>query len=150
MMGTGGSLAGLAGAMLAGSLINPLGRRGAIVCFGLLQAALIGGMAIVAALHVHNHVVITLLICGEMFTYSTFFVAVATVAMDLSSLAQAGTDYTIMQCSMSLTGIFAMVAGGFLASAVGWTAYFALAALLGISGVGLAFLLFPQIEAATS
>jgi MFS transporter (putative signal transducer) len=82
-----------------------------------------------------------------MFLYSTFFVAVTTVAMDWSSLAQAGTDYTIMQCTMHMIGILAMVAGGFLAGAMGWTAYFALAALLALGGVGLAFLLFPGIQA---
>jgi MFS family permease len=147
MMGTGGSLAGLAGATLAGSLINPLGRREAIVCFGLLQAALVGGMSLVATGHAQNTFAITFLVCAEMFTYSTFFVAVATVAMDWSSLAQAGTDYTIMQCCMFLTGIAATAAGGFLASVCGWAWYFALAALLGVGGITIAFLLFPRIAA---
>jgi MFS transporter (putative signal transducer) len=105
------------------------------------------GMALVAALHMQNSGLVALLVGAEMFTYSTFFVAAATVAMDWSSLAQAGTDYTIMQCSMNLIGIFAMVAGGFLASAVGWTLYFTLSALLMVSGIGAAVLLFPGINA---
>jgi MFS family permease len=150
IMGTGGSLAGLTGATLAGSLINPLGRRGAIVCFGLLQAVLIGGMSLVATAHALNTFVITCLVCAEMFTYSTFFVAVATVAMDWSSLAQAGTDYTIMQCCMFLTGIVATAAGGFLASAVGWAAYFTLSAVLAVGGIGVAVGLFPRINAEIS
>lgn len=145
-LGTGGSLAGLVGATVAGSLINPLGRRRAIVCFGLVQAALIGCMSLVATLPTQNMVVLTSLVSAEMFTYSTFFVTVATVAMDWSSLAQAGTDYTIMQCCMYLTGIIAMVMGGFLASICGWTWYFALAALLEVSGIISAFLLFPHIR----
>jgi PAT family beta-lactamase induction signal transducer AmpG len=150
MMGTGGSLAGLAGATLAGSLINPLGRRGAIVCSGLLQAALIGGMSLVATAPTQNTFVITCLVCAEMFIYSTFFVAVATVAMDWSSLAQAGTDYTIMQCCMFLTGIVATAAGGFLASAVGWAAYFTFSAVLAAGGIGVAVGLFPRINAEIS
>lgn len=147
MMGTGGSLAGLAGAMLAGSLINPLGRRGAIVCFGLVQAALIGGMALVAQGQAPNAYVITALVCAEMFTYSTFFVAVTTVAMDWSSLAQAGTDYTIMQCCMFLTGIVATAAGGVLAGAVGWAAYFVLSAVSMVIGLHVAVNLFQRINA---
>jgi predicted MFS family arabinose efflux permease len=150
IMGTGGSLAGLTGAMLAGSLINPLGRRGAIVCFGLLQAVLIGGMSLVATAQAQNPFAITCLVCAEMFTYSTFFVAVATVAMDWSSLAQAGTDYTIMQCCMFLTGIVATAAGGFLASAVGWAAYFTFSAVLVVGGIGVAVGLFPRINAEIS
>lgn len=146
VMGTGGSLAGLAGAMLAGSLINPLGRRGAIVCFGLVQAALIGGMALVAQGQAPNTYVITVLVCAEMFTYSTFFVAVATVAMDWSSLAQAGTDYTIMQCCMFLTGIVATAVGGVLAGAVGWAAYFVLSAVSIVIGLRIAVRLFLLIN----
>lgn len=147
-MGTGGSLAGLAGAMFAGRLINPLGRRGAIACFGLVLATLMGGLALVAALRTQHVLILLLLVCTETFVYSTFAVAVATVAMDWSSLAQAGTDYTIMQCTMYMVSILAMVGGGFLASALGWALFFMLSALLLVSGIATAFFLFPRIEAA--
>ena len=48
LLGTGGFAAGLVGALLGGALLNRIGRRRALVGFGVLQAATVAGYAYLA------------------------------------------------------------------------------------------------------
>lgn len=124
MTGIVGSGAAIIGSLLAGGLMQPLGRRRALILFGLLQA-----MAVVAltlpAMGIQNPVVLYGVSVGEVFARALASTALFTVMMDKSRRDTAGSDYTL-QSSVYIIGhhVGIPALSGFIAAALGYTSVF--------------------------
>lgn len=126
MTGIVGSGAAIMGSLLAGGLMQPLGRRRALILFGLLQA-----MAVVAltlpAMGIQNPVVLYGVSVGEVLARALASTALFTVMMDKSRRDTAGSDYTL-QSSVYIIGhhVGIPALSGFIAAALGYTSVFLL------------------------
>lgn len=135
LVGAIGSAAGLTGALLGGWGAHRLGRRGALLTFGALQAATVAAYAWLAThpswaafgvLSAVEHLI------GGMATAALF-----TAMMDAARPERAATDYTLQACVVvAATGLGASVSGVF-AEAWGYGPFFLACAALSAVGVGL-------------
>ncbi|MEM9809340.1 MAG: MFS transporter [Cyanobacteria bacterium P01_D01_bin.56] len=138
MKGIVGSGAAIVGSFLAGGLIQPLGRRRALVLFGLLQAGAIA-LLILPAIGITHIVVLYVVSSFEIFARSLTSTALFTVMMDKSRRATAGSDYTLQSSAYMVghhVGIPAL--SGFMASSVGYTGVFVIGILVCLVSVWLA------------
>jgi len=142
MLGTVGFVAGLLGALAGGGLVNRLGRRPALVLFGLLQAATVAGYAVLAASD-PSRTAITVMCGVEHFAGGMATAALFTCMMDWSRPDSSATDYTVQASAVVIaTGVAAAVSG-FSASAFGFVGHFALAAGLALAAVVVVVRWFP-------
>jgi len=138
MTGIVGSGAAIIGSLLAGGLMQPLGRRRALILFGLLQA-----MAVVAltlpAMGIQNPVVLYGVSVGEVFARALASTALFTVMMDKSRRDTAGSDYTL-QSSVYIIGhhVGIPALSGFIAAALGYTSVFLIGFMVCLASVWLA------------
>jgi MFS transporter (putative signal transducer) len=73
------------------------------------------------------------------------YVAFFTIFMQWASPEQAGTDFTVLQCTESCTNIVAAIVAGQLAALIGFPGLFAAASLVGIVAIAwIAFALMRQ------
>ncbi|MEM6426604.1 MAG: MFS transporter [Cyanobacteria bacterium P01_D01_bin.128] len=124
MSGIVGSSAAIIGSLLAGGIIQPLGRQRALVCFGLLQAVAVMALML-PAMGITHPVVLYAVSIGEVFARSLASTALFTVMMDKSRRQTAGSDYTL-QSSVYIVGhhVGIPALSGFIAAAVGYTGVF--------------------------
>jgi MFS family permease len=142
LLGTVGFVAGLAGALAGGALVNRVGRRRALVGFGLLQAAAVAGYA-AAALAGPARGVLSLL-CGlEHFAGGMATAALFTCMMDWCAPESAAADYTVQASAVVIATGAASALAGFSAQALGYAGHFALAAALALGSVAVVRLAFP-------
>ena len=137
MKGIVGSVAAIVGSLLAGGLIQPLGRRRARMLFGLLQAGAIA-LLILPAIGITHIVVLYAVSSGEIFARGLTSAALFTVMMDKSRRATAGSDYTLQSSAYMVghhVGIPAL--SGFIAGLVGYTGVFVIGILLCLVSVWL-------------
>jgi MFS family permease len=135
MLGIVGFSAALAGAALGGALIGTLGRRRALIAFGLLQACAIGSLAIATiapSLEMFYAVTIVEHVTASMATAALF-----TVMMDFSRQDHAGTDFTLQACVMVIVTGVTSALSGVSAELLGYTFHFLLAATLSLGGVAI-------------
>ena len=124
MKGIVGSGVAIVGSLLAGVLIQPLGRRRALILFGSLQAVAIA-LLILPAIGITHIVVLYVVSSVEVFARSLTSTALFTVMMDKSRRATAGSDYTLQSSAYMVghhVGIPAL--SGFIAGTVGYTGVF--------------------------
>jgi MFS transporter, PAT family, beta-lactamase induction signal transducer AmpG len=136
VMGLGGSLAGLVGALLGGALVQPLGRRRALLAFGALQALSVAAHALLTSGSSFGFVTSIVLaehVAGGMATAALF-----TTMMDRCREAHAATDYTAQSCAVVVANGLAATLSGYVAEALGWTAFFVVAAACCAAALGLA------------
>lgn len=141
-LGAADSSASLMGALLGGLLTSLLGRRQALVGFGLLQALGVLAWAL-PSVGLTNLAAIALIKVGDGFVGSMATAALFTAMMDACRPASGGTDYTV-QASVVLVAAFAgsMLGGrvadalitGLGGSAPGYAAHYAIAAALTAAG----------------
>ena len=126
MTGIVGSSAAILGSLLAGGLIQPLGRRRALIIFGGLQAVAVAAL-ILPAIGFTHIAVLYAVSSGELFARSLSTTALFTVMMDKSRKETAGSDYTL-QSSVYMIGHHVGIPAfsGYIASAVGYTGVFAI------------------------
>jgi predicted MFS family arabinose efflux permease len=150
----GGGTAAVLASLGSGALLTHLGRRPALVAFGLLQVAAtisllpvarghsgtLAGLASVALLNV---------------AYATAGTAVYTINMDWSRASSAASDYTVQDSLVHLCSQLAGAAALALAGALGYPRMLSLSVVLGSAGVAAAAWLFqqpsppsPRVEAA--
>lgn len=133
LLGELGFGAGLAGALLGGWLVRPLGRARALLGFGVLQALAVGAYVVAArhAMFVPYAIAIEHL-AGGMATAALF-----TCMMDACRPGLAATDYTLQASFVVIaTGAGASVSG-LIAEALGYERTFAISALLSLGAVAL-------------
>jgi MFS transporter, PAT family, beta-lactamase induction signal transducer AmpG len=141
MLGFVGFTTGLVGALLGGWLVNPLGRRRALLVFGTLQAATVFLYALAAR---GASVPVLALICGvEHLASGMATAALFTVMMETCRPEHAGADYTVQACLVVVASIAAAAVSGFSAQALGYTWHFALSAAVCAAAVAWVALTFP-------
>lgn len=142
LLGTTGFVGGLVGALVGGALVPVLGRRRAILGFGVLQALAILGYVVAAAgelplLALHA-------ICGaEHFASGMATAALFTVMMDRCREGSAASDYTVQASAVVIATGSAAALSGFSAQALGYELHFVIAAGLALAAVPLAAHLYP-------
>lgn len=138
MTGIVGSLAAIIGSLLAGGFIQPLGRRRALILFGLLQAIAVAALTL-PAIGIRDPLILYTVSTGEVFARSVASTALFTVMMDKSRPDTAGSDYTLQSSVYVLghqVGVPAM--SGFIAAALGYTGVFIIGFFVCLAGVWLA------------
>lgn len=142
LLGTVGFTAGLAGALVGGALVRPLGRRTALIVFGVLQALSIAGYAI-AATTTPSQTSIAVLCAFEHFAGGTATAALFTCMMDWCAPRASATDYTVQASAVVVATGVASAVSGVLAGAVGYGPHFIVSAALASLTVAVAAVLFP-------
>lgn len=131
-----GSLAALAGALLGGWWTTRLGRRTAILGFGVLQALSVALYALLPWWHGRGEAVsieaIAALNAVEHFVSGMAMAAVLTAVMDLARAEHAAADFTVQVCILAVCGGNAALGAGLLADTLGFTAYFLVSGALSL------------------
>ena len=142
----GGGTAAVLASLGSGALVTRLGRRPALVGFGVLQVAAVislwplawgqggtlMGLASVALLNV---------------AYASAGTAVYTISMDWSRAGSAGSDFTVQDSLVHLCSQLTGAAALGLAGALGYPRMLGLSVILGSAGVAAAAWLFHQPSA---
>lgn len=133
MLGVVGFSAAFAGSMLGGGLTATLGRRRALISFGLLQTVAVAAMAIAVAIPtVPVFYAVTVL---EHFASGMATAALFTAMMDFSRQSEAGTDYTVQASIVVIAAGVASGLSGLSADALGYGGHFLLASFVSLLGV---------------
>ncbi|MFN7143082.1 MAG: MFS transporter [Myxococcota bacterium] len=142
LMGAIGSGAGLVGAMLGGWGAQVLGRRRALLAFGVLQAAAVAGYVYAAeapSLRAFQALAAAEHLFGGMATVALF-----TAMMDTCRGARAATDYTVQACVVVASTGLGAILSGFLAEPLGYAGHFTVSALVCLLGVALVAVYVPR------
>ncbi len=134
IIGTYGFVAGLLGALAGGALVNVLGRRRALVAFGLFQALAVGGY-LVLALATPTYARAAGLCTLEHFAGGTATAALFTCMMDWSSRESSATDYTVQASAVVVATGLGSTLSGLSAGALGYAAHFAVGTSLTLAAV---------------
>ena len=132
VLGTVGFGAGLVGALLGGWLVNYLGRYGALLLFGLVQA-LVAGCWVTISADYHPLAVIYLLSAGEHLAGGLATAALFTAMMDHCRSDCGASDYTLQACLVVLASLLAAGVSGLSAGQLGYPAHFLLAGITGLA-----------------
>jgi predicted MFS family arabinose efflux permease len=142
LLGTVGFVAGLLGALAGGTLVNRLGRRRALVVFGILQAAAVAGYAALAASRPGLPTLYAA--CAfEHFAGGMATAALFTCMMDWCAPASAATDYTVQASAVVIATGVASALAGFSAQRLGYAGHFGLAAALAAAALAVVYAGFP-------
>ncbi|MEM1308505.1 MAG: MFS transporter [Cyanobacteria bacterium P01_H01_bin.153] len=147
MAGIVGSGAAIIGSMLAGGMIQPLGRRRSLILFGWLQAVAVAALTL-PAIGIRHPVLLYGVSTGEVFARSLASTALFTAMMDKSRRETAGSDYTL-QSSVYIIGhhVGIPALSGFIAAALGYTSVFLIGFSVCLASVWLATKVISEPEA---
>jgi PAT family beta-lactamase induction signal transducer AmpG len=144
--GTSAATISIAGAGLGSLLVHRFGATRTAIWGGAVSALLLGLWLIPAvskAVDLPTAIAITLAIgLASGAAYVAFF----TIFMAWASPDQAGTDFTVLQCTESWTNIAASVLAGQIAGTMGFAALFAVAPILGLVLVALIAILLFRLD----
>ncbi|WP_392535258.1 MFS transporter [Nostoc sp. C117] len=144
LMGVVSHSAGFIGAIAAGFLIAPLGRKRSLILFGLLNAIAMTSYFL-PAFGITNLPILYLVAISVQITLNAGATALFTIMMDKSQLATAGTDFTVQTSFIYFGSIGASGISGLLAQIVGYKGVFA----IGISITLLGIILINKVFAST-
>ena len=137
--------AGILGAIVAGLLIAPLGRKRSLVLFGLLRTIAISTY-LLPAFGVTNLPVLYLAAISVQISIGMATTPLYTVMMDKSNLETAGTDYTTQNSIVHLGGIVAAAMSGVIVRMLGYGGVFVTSIVVSIIGVVLIAKIFDDIN----
>lgn len=140
-----GFTAGLAGALLGGLLLKPLGRTRALLVFGLFQAATVALWAYVAAYGDYPWLVGVTVV--EHVASGTATAALFTWMMDACRPGTEGTDYTVQASAVVLAQGAASALSGVSAASLGYPGHFLLGAFVCLCAFVFAWLALPKLQA---
>ena len=146
LLGTAGFVAGLVGALAGGALVGALGRKRALLAFGVLQALSIAGYALLASTSSANLTHLYIACSVEHFAGGMATAALFTCMMDWSHPDTAASDYTVQASAVVIATGVASALAGFSAQWFGYTFHFALSAALGLAAVAVVAFLFPTSD----
>jgi RhtX/FptX family siderophore transporter len=149
LLGTVGFVAGLLGALCGGILVARLGRKTAVVGFGLIQAAAVAGYASLS-MGRFSPAALYAICAAEHFAGGMATAALFTCMMDWCSRKTSATDYTVQASAVVMATGIASALAGFSAQAFGYFAHFCLATALALAAVATALRCFPTPEAAAA
>ena len=133
----GGGAVAMASALSAGAVLNAIGRRRALLVFGVIAVAAIAMLAPLIAGHATVAVVLAVVTLINV-AYASIGTTIFTLSMDWSRRDTAGTDYTIQTSLAVLCSDVAGAAGLSLAGYVGYPIVIALALALALGGMAAA------------
>lgn len=145
LLGTAGAACGLLGGIIAGALIQPLGRHRALVLFGLLRSVTILGYALIAS-GKRTHPVLYALASIDCFTDGMGLVVLYTMAMDWCRPQSNATDISIQVSVMMIAPMVVSSVCGYSAQALGYRGHFLLSALISLAGVAGALVLLRSAQ----
>jgi MFS transporter, PAT family, beta-lactamase induction signal transducer AmpG len=142
LLGTVGFVSGMLGAMAGGALVNRVGRKRALLGFGVLQALTVAGYTYLAFAELRGWPLYAL--CGaEHFTSGMATAALFTCMMDWSSEQTSGSDYTVQASAVVLATGAAGAVAGFSAQTLGYVGHFSLATVLAFGALYVTARCFP-------
>ncbi|MBK8259209.1 MAG: MFS transporter [Polyangiaceae bacterium] len=148
LLGTVGFISGLLGAVAGGLLVARIGRKRALLLFGLLQALTVAGYAYLAT-HQPSRVELYTLCGAEYFAGGMATAALFTTMMDWCSKENSATDYTVQASAVVIATGGAGALAGVSAQRLGYLTHFWLSAALALGALAVVYALFPtQAEAA--
>ena len=142
LLGTVGFLAGLVGALIGGALVGPLGRRRALVGFGVLQAGAVLLYALLAQGTLPPEA-LSAVVAAEHVASGMATAALFTCMMDWCDPRTAGTDYTVQASAVVIAQGGAAALSGYSAELLGYAGHFLLASGLAALAVLPALWHFP-------
>jgi MFS family permease len=127
--GSAGATAGIVGAFVGGATLLRLGRRQALLTFGVLQAlGLAGYLFIVGGLQ--DLYALAAIVYFEQFADGLSTVALFTIMMDRCRPHSPGTDYSVQASLQVLVSGIAALSGGVYTQQFGYAAVFTTAACM--------------------
>ncbi len=134
IVGVAGSVAGLLGALAGGLGVRPLGRRRALLGFGVLQILAVGTY-VIPALGWRDPAVFYVSVSADAFFGGMATTALFTLMMDQCRPHRAAVDYTTQACVVVITTLGAATLSGVSAACLGYLGHFALTTLLSLLGL---------------
>ncbi|MEM7348111.1 MAG: MFS transporter, partial [Chloroflexota bacterium] len=129
-----GSIFAIIGAMLAGTLVQWIGRKSAMLLTGLFAALSVAGLYIPAQ-GVNNIALVYVSLSVMLLAYGASTTILATLTMDKSDPSTAGTDYSLQYSLFSLLSFtFSGLALGF-AESVGYANVLTAAIVIGLASL---------------
>ena len=148
LTGVVGFSASMVGALIAGVLIKPLGRKRSLILFGLLQLVAIATCLLPTVGIDSLPMLYSICILVQM-TMGMAYTALYTVMMDNSNTNSAGVDYTMQTSAIYFGGIAASGLSGFVAEALGYQNLFLICIFISLASVAVVaktFLSEPRIK----
>jgi MFS transporter, PAT family, beta-lactamase induction signal transducer AmpG len=127
LLGVASSFGAFSGALLGGFLTRSLGRKPALVAFGLLQAAALSALAL-PGMGFHSNATIYSVAIASAVAGGMATAALYTSMMDHSSAETSATDFTLQQSLAAVGPLLASSLSGFSAGTLGYPLHFALCA----------------------
>jgi MFS family permease len=137
VFGIVGNVSGILGAAIGALLGRACTARQILLVSGLIMAGCLALPAGTGKLLTDGGPAAAIFISTSYATYAMLFGAICSLVMRWCGEGQAATDYALFQSSWTIAGIVGGSAAGVVASGLGWTATFAIAAIctLGASWV---------------
>lgn len=137
LLGAAGFSAGLVGALVGGAAVGRLGRRRALLSFGVLQALSVASYALATGPEPSDWLLYAPVVF-EHFATGMATAVLFTVMMDHCRPEHAATDYTLQASLVVLASGLAAALGGSTAQVLGYGPNFVLGAVICLGAVGLA------------
>ena len=132
LLGVGGFIAGLSGAVFGGWLTGKLQRGQALILFLLLETMAMLGYTLADA---QDMVSVWCAVIAEHLAGGMATAALFTVMMDRCREYSEGADYAFQSCLIIISGMVAMSLSGYSATYLGYAGHFSLAAVLCASAI---------------
>lgn len=145
MLGIVGFGAVLIGGLTGGALVNVLGRRKALLVFGVGQAAAVAGYTYIAS-HSVGRGFAYAVCAAEHFTSGMANAGLFTCMMDWSSKETGATDYTLQASAVVIASGLASSLSGFSAGKIGYTSHFTLSFILAGAAALVAAALYSKTQ----
>ena len=139
VMGAGGAIIGLLGAVTISYLFNFFKEITLLTCLAIIRAFCYFSLGCIGLFSICNPIMIFAIVLLNMASRLMEMVVLYTIFMRFSSKDQAGTDFTVLACAELLIYILGMSVSGFLAANIGYTSLFILGGLLSIPGFLVAY-----------
>jgi len=149
LLGAGGFTAGLLGALVGGWATGRIGRKRALLAFGLVQACAAGAYVFLTpalASMAHSSAWLWVVCSAEHFAGGMATAALFTVMMDRSRARHASTDYTLQASTVVIASGVAASASGFLAQSIGYLSFFVACGALSLAAATVMWLRFDGLE----
>ncbi|NJO98767.1 MAG: MFS transporter, partial [Pleurocapsa sp. CRU_1_2] len=134
LTGVVGFSASMVGALIAGVLIKPLGRKRSLILFGLLQLIAIA-TCLLPTVGIDSLPMLYCVCILVQMTMGMAYTALYTVMMDNSNTSSAGVDYTMQTSAIYFGGIAASGLSGFVAEALGYQNLFLICIFISLASV---------------
>jgi MFS transporter (putative signal transducer) len=150
LSGAGMALAGITGALLGGWLLRRRGRNALIRTCQALYLALLLAYLLTEASGGQPRALLAALFLAFCTAMALGFVVLYTAMMDWASPSQAGTDYSLLQCTDAWCALVFGLTAATATHHLGYGASFAAAAILALAGLLLAPRLHARAQAAAT